>query len=194
MLMSSNASTDLYRYYDADGQLLYVGISLSAVARASQHRAEKGWWQDVARMTVEHLPTRQAAEDAERSAIRAEKPVHNVIHNGGGSTTSTKPVKATTFEGRVFAFGIPEGRCPVGLVTKVWQADPTHGRPTLEVELYSWLTGYFGCQTAFIDVQGGMQMLEAEYHIDGNDKVFDMDPLAAFQTQWNERHCHSGAS
>jgi hypothetical protein len=82
MLMSSNASTDLYRYYDADGQLLYVGISLSAVARASQHRSEKGWWRDVARMTVEHLPSRAEAVAAELEAIRTEAPIHNVAGNG----------------------------------------------------------------------------------------------------------------
>jgi hypothetical protein len=77
-LMNTHDSTDLYRFYDHDGRLLYVGISFSAVARASQHRAEKPWWPDVANMTVEHLPSRAAAMAAELAAIRTEKPIHNV--------------------------------------------------------------------------------------------------------------------
>ena len=75
--------TDLYRYYDADGRLLYIGISLNAVARATQHRADKHWWNDVARMTVEKIPgDRRHALEVERRAIRDEGPLHNVVHNG----------------------------------------------------------------------------------------------------------------
>ena len=80
--MSTDSTTDLYRYFDAEGRLLYVGISFSAIARAAQHREDKGWWQDVARMHVEHLPTRSEAVAAERQAIQSEQPLHNVMHNG----------------------------------------------------------------------------------------------------------------
>ena len=76
-------STDLYRYFDAEGRLLYVGISFSAIARAAQHRQLKGWWRDVANMTVTHLLTRRDAEQAEREAIITEKPIHNVSHSTG---------------------------------------------------------------------------------------------------------------
>jgi predicted GIY-YIG superfamily endonuclease len=70
--------TDLYRFFDGDGALLYIGISFSAVARAAQHR-KKGWWGNVAKMTVERLDTRQAAEEAELAAIAKERPLHNVV-------------------------------------------------------------------------------------------------------------------
>ena len=73
--------TDLYRYYDAAGRLLYVGISFNAIARAIQHRAHKDWWVDVVRMEVEHLPTRADALEAEREAVRLERPLHNVALN-----------------------------------------------------------------------------------------------------------------
>jgi predicted GIY-YIG superfamily endonuclease len=79
--MTTDTTTDLYRYFDAEGRLLYVGISFSAVARASQHRSEKGWWPDVATMTVERHDTRAEALAAEAIAIRTEKPLHNVIGN-----------------------------------------------------------------------------------------------------------------
>lgn len=72
-------ATDLYRYFDADGRLLYVGISFSAVARAAQHRQDKTWWTEFTRMEVERFSTRRAALDAELAAIRNENPVHNVI-------------------------------------------------------------------------------------------------------------------
>lgn len=74
---------DLYRFFDADERLLYVGISLNAAKRASEHKKDKQWWSDVARMEVQHLDvsSRSEAEELERKAIRAERPVHNVMHN-----------------------------------------------------------------------------------------------------------------
>lgn len=76
-----DGATDLYRYFDDQERLLYVGISFSAVARASQHRSDKGWWREVARMDVAHYETRSEALTAESAAIRSEKPIHNVIGN-----------------------------------------------------------------------------------------------------------------
>jgi hypothetical protein len=74
---------DLYRFYDTDGQLLYIGISFSAIQRAAQHRDAQPWWSDVARMDIEHLgtTTRRNAEQLERAAIAAESPRHNIAHN-----------------------------------------------------------------------------------------------------------------
>jgi len=80
--------TDLYRYFDAEGQLLYVGISLSAVARAVQHKQTAAWWPLMANMQRETYPTRADAEQAERRAIRSERPIHNVVHNGSGKGKS----------------------------------------------------------------------------------------------------------
>lgn len=70
--------TDLYRYFDQSGRLLYVGISLSAVARASQHKVTAHWWGRVARMERQSFPSRAAARAAEKAAIAAEMPVENV--------------------------------------------------------------------------------------------------------------------
>jgi hypothetical protein len=36
--------TELYRHYDAEGNLLYVGISLNSVVRLTQHRQASGWF------------------------------------------------------------------------------------------------------------------------------------------------------
>lgn len=73
-----NDINDLYRYYDADGVLLYVGISVSAVARSAAHKGNAGWWGDVAAMVVEKFPTREDARIAEAAAIATENPLHNI--------------------------------------------------------------------------------------------------------------------
>jgi transcriptional regulator with XRE-family HTH domain len=72
--------TTLYRHFDAAGRLLYVGVALGPVARLQQHASQSSWVRDIARMTIERFPTRTAAEQAERDAIRVEQPVHNVAH------------------------------------------------------------------------------------------------------------------
>lgn len=74
--------TSLYRLFDKEGHLLYVGIGHSALVRLGAHLREKPWSADVAHAEIEHYDSRSAAEDAEREAIRAEKPLHNVVHNG----------------------------------------------------------------------------------------------------------------
>ena len=70
----------LYRHFDVDGRLLYVGVALGPVARLQQHASQSSWVKDIAQMTVERFPSRAAAEQAERHAIRLEQPVHNVAH------------------------------------------------------------------------------------------------------------------
>lgn len=70
----------LYRLVAADGTLLYVGITNNVASRFSGH-ARKGWWAEVAEGLVEFHPDRESLEDAERQAIRAEKPLYNVAHS-----------------------------------------------------------------------------------------------------------------
>ncbi|WP_062434940.1 GIY-YIG nuclease family protein [Herbidospora daliensis] len=70
--------TSLYRLFAADGSLLYVGIGGNPGRRFEQHRSDKPWWGDVASMTIEHHPTREAALAAELQAIKTENPRHNI--------------------------------------------------------------------------------------------------------------------
>lgn len=73
-----NTRTALYRHYDKDGKLLYVGISLSAAHRFSEHLNSSEWAASTGNMTVEWYETRKAAEEAERTAILSEKPIYNI--------------------------------------------------------------------------------------------------------------------
>lgn len=69
--------TDLYRYFDNNGRLLYVGISFSAIARACQHKSNSDWFGSISHMTVEKYQTREDASKAEIEAIQNEKPIYN---------------------------------------------------------------------------------------------------------------------
>lgn len=72
------APTDIYRLYDADDLLLYVGVSLTVAQRLGSHRQTKAWWGDVVRITVEHAATRTEALELEADLIRDLKPLHNI--------------------------------------------------------------------------------------------------------------------
>lgn len=69
--------TALYRFFDADGALLYVGITADLEQRWSSHQ-RKPWWPDVAKKTVEWHDTRPVALAAELEAIKSEAPRYNV--------------------------------------------------------------------------------------------------------------------
>lgn len=75
---SDTRATSVYRLFDAEGNLLYVGITNRGHHRLNQHAADKDWWQDVASATIEHHLNRQAAMAAETKAIREENPRYNL--------------------------------------------------------------------------------------------------------------------
>jgi hypothetical protein len=57
----SDAPTSVYRLYDADRRLLYVGVAYDPAARWKQHRSRR-WWKDVVEKTVVPYPTRKDAQ------------------------------------------------------------------------------------------------------------------------------------
>ncbi len=72
--------TYLYRCFDIDGVLLYVGISLSTISRMNEHRRAE-WFDRCSQIEIEHHDTRAGALEAEAKAIIDECPAHNVIHS-----------------------------------------------------------------------------------------------------------------
>jgi predicted GIY-YIG superfamily endonuclease len=77
-----NQNHALYRFYDDANRLLYVGITSAPRLRFDQHRAAKPWWEDIVVREVTWYPTRELLAAAEKSAIRRERPLYNVVHNG----------------------------------------------------------------------------------------------------------------
>lgn len=71
-------NTQLYRHFDENEGLLYVGISLSTFNRLSQHKDHSGWFKKIKNVTIEHFETREEAMAAERKAIKSENPKFNI--------------------------------------------------------------------------------------------------------------------
>lgn len=69
--------TVLYRAYDADSRLLYIGISGDPVSRWHQHSRKALWWPQASWIDYCGYPTEYDALDAERHAIRDEQPLFN---------------------------------------------------------------------------------------------------------------------
>ena len=67
----------LYRHYDANNLLLYVGISNSFLQRTISHGHNSEWFNQIVRIEVAHFATKHLAIVAEMNAIKSEKPVFN---------------------------------------------------------------------------------------------------------------------
>jgi predicted GIY-YIG superfamily endonuclease len=72
--------TALYRLYDDEGRLLYVGITRDPEKRFAQHAATKYWWKWVKRRRVEWFDRRSSARAAEEMAIKVGNPDYNIEH------------------------------------------------------------------------------------------------------------------
>jgi hypothetical protein len=74
---NSTQITTLYRYFDSEGQLLYVGVTKNQFQRQDQHSKIQPWWTDVASATFTHYESRNAAFAAEVYAIANDLPRYN---------------------------------------------------------------------------------------------------------------------
>ena len=88
MTPPSHRGCRLYRCYDANDALLYVGLTSNPKQRFNSHEKGKSWWEDIVRIEVEHFDTRAACAAAERRAIKQESPLYNLILAGGSSDPS----------------------------------------------------------------------------------------------------------
>lgn len=95
-LQSSWGMQHLYRHFDKDDVLLYVGVSLRVLQRLGQHKANSHWFVRIAKVTLENYDSREAVLEAERQAILSEKPLHNYQREkkaAGRSTLLAKPTR-----------------------------------------------------------------------------------------------------
>jgi hypothetical protein len=184
--------TALYRIWGNDGQLLYVGISKSALSRLGQHLTEKPWAEEISNVTIETFPTRELAAAAEVAAIKAERPLHNVVHNG--HTHHNKNVKVKTNQrssfviqgpaepviaqkGDFVALGMSNGECPVGRVVLI---EEFYDDTLILLELKSWVTGWYGHDSRcfwFSEIEHHRLIREDKGYV--NDKS-----LGSFQNNW----------
>jgi hypothetical protein len=67
----------LYRHYDQDGTLLYVGITDQPARRLQEHERDSAWKGKIASVHTERFANKQEAVAAERLAILEECPIWN---------------------------------------------------------------------------------------------------------------------
>lgn len=193
----------LYRLFDADGTLLYVGISYSAISRYAQHKATQPWIGDVCRIEIEtHDVSRAEIEEIERAAIIAEKPKHNKQHNTPPRgpvrmTAGNKPEYRWLAIGDVVALGLKNGECPIGRVMADSSTDPRLPFGHVLLGLVNFFTGEIGGTQRLVNmadvVLGKAAAImstedKTELGYRTNDVIYDTDPLGDFQTDWKRRH------
>lgn len=76
----------VYRIYDDEQTLLYIGSSSNPMDRLGGHEQQSRWWEFACDMTVDAAGSRHDAYDAERAAIIAEQPLFNL----NGTTDETR--------------------------------------------------------------------------------------------------------
>lgn len=147
MTTATDQRTALYRFFDANDQLLYVGITHNTTARFGQHAKNKAitWWPDVARQEVAWLDSRELAADAEIVAIKTEGPLHNLSHVRAGKLISASGalsptridfdtddwITATETARRVVAEGLAK-KMSRQRIMQIAESDPTWPLPRSE--------------------------------------------------------------
>lgn len=70
--------TCVYRAFDAEDRLLYVGIADDVERRIAAHQGGSGWFDHAERLVIESHVDRAAAMSAERQIITRERPLWNL--------------------------------------------------------------------------------------------------------------------
>lgn len=115
--------TDLYRHFDVDGNLLYVGISYSAFQRSKDHLRHSHWSEEIRTITIEKFDT--------------HAPKYNIVNNK--SRYEKKPLRTDTtlplhkvaeyigIKRRTLYNMLEDGRFPVasipGVLPRRWNID-----------------------------------------------------------------------
>lgn len=71
----------LYRHFDKNGTLLYVGISLNSMSRLISHKTCAKWFDQIQTIKIEHFSNRPEAMRREQEIISEEGPIYNISFN-----------------------------------------------------------------------------------------------------------------
>ena len=113
----------VYRCFDADGRLLYVGATSGFDARQKVHAKDSAWFPHVARWDRTIFKDRASMLFGEREAIRRENPIHNGKRYVEDLTDHTNAARqARHRKARALGYvSIPAGYLPQRRALKVFQ-------------------------------------------------------------------------
>lgn len=98
---AATTSPVLYRCFDYDANLLYIGATSDFCKRMAQHRTQSHWFPDMAYHTTEAYRTRADAAAAEKAAIAKERPEFNFAHNVPPAPAPEPKVKGANFPSHI---------------------------------------------------------------------------------------------
>jgi predicted GIY-YIG superfamily endonuclease len=107
--------TTLYKFYNENKELLYVGITSQKDNRWSQHKASKPWWKEHKYVVSDHYDTREEASAAEEQSIKLEKPKYNIKHNEGNLDFVVAAFNQNTYQGQSLLFELLSQRWLMGV-------------------------------------------------------------------------------
>lgn len=81
----------VYKFYNKNNQLLYVGITKNFRIRLEQHQKDKEWFKDVDKIFITHKMSRNAVHIYEIHIIANEKPIYNSDFTNGGEVNFDLP-------------------------------------------------------------------------------------------------------
>lgn len=115
--------TALYRLYGPEG-LLYVGITICPLTRIRTHLREQPWGSGVIAVRIDYPEDPEAAE---RRAVRAEHPRHNVVFNGPVPPPLPDPASPSELDSASNGAGCWSSRtpCPNRLPTSACSIAPS---------------------------------------------------------------------
>jgi hypothetical protein len=93
----------LYRHYDEEDRLLYVGIAVNLRKRTGDHRRSSSWWTFRDHSSGSVYRTSDEARQAERQAIKNESPLFNL--QGQTSSATRDCVEYLIRRGRLDLLG-----------------------------------------------------------------------------------------
>lgn len=101
----------VYRYFDADDTLLYVGLTWYFAQRDQAHSWTSPWYRLAVRHEVEEFPDRVTAEAHEQALIRRLQPPHNTKHR------CITPAPRKKYAGIEIADTTPQERAAINILT-----------------------------------------------------------------------------
>lgn len=85
----------VYRYYDVDGELIYIGVTGDPYQRWLQHKRLRPWGHEIALVSLERYAYEDLALEHERIAIRSEGPKYNIRSTGRGDAQQSAAGRAS---------------------------------------------------------------------------------------------------